>query len=139
MSARSGSTPRRSDSNTSTPAAQGPAGRSGVATESVSVALPSDWDKTFLLSHHYGGPKDQDTPPDKPPILFISQYGRPGDYDPLARPAELQVKAKVVPDERVLPAVPPDLPRGAPSANGHGADGPGSGDGDEEELVVVPG
>jgi hypothetical protein len=42
---------------------------------------------TFFLSHRYGRPKDQDAAPDRPPILFVSAYGPPGSYDPLAREA----------------------------------------------------
>jgi hypothetical protein len=58
---------------------------------------------------------------------------------PLARPAELPVKAKVIPRQRALPpSVPPDLPRGATDA-GQGSAAPSSGEDDEEELVVVRG
>jgi hypothetical protein len=42
--------------------------------------------ETFFLSHRYGRPKDVDQAPDKPPIVFVSQYGPPGSYDPLGPP-----------------------------------------------------
>jgi hypothetical protein len=31
--------------------------------------------ETFFLSHKFGRPKDVDHAPERPPILFISQYG----------------------------------------------------------------
>jgi hypothetical protein len=95
--------------------------------------------ETFFLSHRYGRPKDVDHAPDRPPILFVSAYGPPGSYDPLAHRPEPPVKAKVIADQRSLTTgIPPELPHRATSA-GHGGDGSGSGDEDEEELVVIPG
>jgi hypothetical protein len=52
--------------------------------------------ETFFLSHRFGRPKDQDSVTEKPPILFISAYGPPGSYDPLAKCQEPPVKSNVV-------------------------------------------
>jgi hypothetical protein len=92
--------------------------------------------ETFFLTHRFERPKDQDSATDKPPILFISAYGPPGAYDPLAHPAGPQGTASVIAHERaVARAVPADLPRGATGATHAGAD---IDLGDEgEELVVV--
>jgi hypothetical protein len=61
----------------------------------------------------------------------VSAYGQPGSYDPLARPAEPPAKDNVIAHQRSLTTgIPPDLPRGATGANGHGDEG-------EKELVVV--
>jgi hypothetical protein len=40
----------------------------------------------FFLAHKYGRPKAVEHAPDRPPIVFTSAHGQPGDYDPLARP-----------------------------------------------------
>jgi hypothetical protein len=78
--------------------------------------------ETFFLSHKYGRPKDEAEPSDKPPMIFVSQYGQPGDYDPLAHPAGPQGTASVIAHERaVARAVPADLPRGATAATHGGA------------------
>jgi hypothetical protein len=75
------------------------------------------------LSHRFGRPKDVDHTPDRPPILFVSAYGQPGSYDPLAHAAEPAVKAKVIDHERPA-AVPPDPAHDAADANGHRGDDP---------------
>jgi hypothetical protein len=49
--------------------------------------------ETFFLSHKYGRPKDVDHAPDRPPIVFISAHGQPGDFDPLAGPQVKDQKA----------------------------------------------
>jgi hypothetical protein len=96
--------------------------------------------ETFFLSHRYGRPKDQDQPHDRPPIIFVSQYGPPGCYDPLARPAEPAVKPEMITHQRSLTSgVPPELPRGATGTNHRDGAKPDPGDDDEEELVVVRG
>jgi hypothetical protein len=93
--------------------------------------------ETFFLSHKYGRPKDVDQAPDKPPIVFVSQYGPPGSYDPLARPAVAPMKAEVTSPQRSLPSgAPAVLPHGATGA-GHDGGALGTNDDDEEELVVV--
>jgi hypothetical protein len=94
--------------------------------------------ETFFLSHKFGRPKDLDQPPDRPPIVFVSQFGQPGDYDPLARPAVAPVKAEVTSPQRSLPpGAPADLPRGATGANGpHDADPDLHDDGDDGLVVV---
>jgi hypothetical protein len=92
----------------------------------------------FFLNHRFGRPKDVAETVQKPPILFVSAYGPPGSYDPLARTAEPPDKGNVTGHQRSLTSgVPPDVPHGTTGANGHGDPGPG--DDDEEELVVVPG
>jgi len=80
--------------------------------------LPWQW--------QFGPPKEVDPAPDRPPIIFLSQYGRPGDYDSLARPADPFKQPEVLQAPRSLSA-------GAPASPAPGAD-----DGDEE-LVVVRG
>jgi hypothetical protein len=94
----------------------------------------------FFLSHRFGRPKDVDQAPDKPPILFVSAYGPPGSYDPLARPAAPAVKPEMIAHQRSLTSgVPPDLPHGATGARGHCGADPGSSDEGEEQPVVVRG
>jgi hypothetical protein len=93
--------------------------------------------ETFFLSHRYGRPKDQDQLPDRPPIIFVSQFGQPGDYDPLAK-REAPVKPRII-AHPLTPGAAPELPRGATSPNRDRDGGPGPGDDDEEELVVVQG
>jgi hypothetical protein len=51
--------------------------------------------ETFVLSHRYGRPKDVDQTAERPPIVFVSAYGQPGSYDPLAHSAEPPAKATV--------------------------------------------
>jgi hypothetical protein len=63
--------------------------------------------ETFLLSHKYGRPKDVVETVQKPPILFVSAYGPPGSYDPLAKPPEPGVDVEVIPNARSLAAVGP--------------------------------
>jgi hypothetical protein len=57
-----------------------------------------------------------DQAPDRPPILFISQFGQPGDYDPLSAAA--------------------DLSRGGTRANGHDTGHLGANDEGEEGMVA---
>jgi hypothetical protein len=96
--------------------------------------------ETFFLSHRFGRPKDVDQAPDRPPILFVSAYGPPGSYDPLARPAVPAVKPEMIAHQRSLTSgVPPDLPRGAIDASDHAGPDPAPGDEGGEELVVIPG
>jgi hypothetical protein len=52
--------------------------------------------ETFFLSHKYGRPKDVDQQAARPPILFVSAYGPPGSYDPLARPQKPPQDAQVI-------------------------------------------
>jgi hypothetical protein len=90
----------------------------------------------FFLSHRFGRPKDHDQPPDRPPILFLSAYGPPGSYDPLAR----EGRADTQPIRRansVAAGMPPALPREATSAKGDSGDDHRPGDDGEQELVVV--
>jgi hypothetical protein len=93
----------------------------------------------FFLNHKFGRPKDVGHAPDRPPIVFVSAYGPPGSYDPLAKRQEPAVKSNVVPQRALPTSIPPDLPRGAAGPRGDGADGHGPGDDGEEELVVVRG
>jgi hypothetical protein len=57
----------------------------------------------FFLSHRYGGPTDVDQRAARPPILFVSAYGPPGSYDPLARPQK-PPQARVIGHARPLDA-----------------------------------
>jgi hypothetical protein len=93
----------------------------------------------FFLNHKFGRPKDVDHAPDRPPIVFVSAYGPPGSYDPLARPPAAPLKAEVTSHQRFLsPSAPAGLPREAQGAGRDGGD-PGADDEGEEELVVVRG
>jgi hypothetical protein len=95
--------------------------------------------EVFFLSHRFGRPKDVDHAPDRPPIVFISQFGQPGDYDPLARPVAAPIKAEVTSHQRSLPpGVPPDLLRGPTSPTGQSRADSDPGD-EGEELVVIRG
>jgi hypothetical protein len=96
--------------------------------------------ETFFLSHKYGRPKDVDHAPDWSPIVFILQFEQPGEYGTLAHPAGPAVEAKVIAHQQSLPVgIPPDLPRGATDASGHGGDDPGPRDEGEKVLVMVRG
>jgi hypothetical protein len=78
--------------------------------------------ETFFLSHRFGRPKDVDQTAERPPILFVSAYGPPGSYDPLARPQKPPEDAQVIPHAGSLDA------------------GAGQGEGpppEEDELEVV--
>jgi hypothetical protein len=83
----------------------------------------------------------------KKPVLawLAARMTADGQTLPRSRSSESRGKPEMIAHRRSLPTGrSPDLPHGAPGANGdgangHGADGRGSGDGDEEELVVVPG
>jgi hypothetical protein len=94
--------------------------------------------ETLLWQWQFGRPKDLDPAPDRPPIVFVSRFGQPGDYDPLARPAAAPIKAEVTSHQRSLPpGAPADLPRGATGANGpHHADPDLHDDGDDGLVVV---
>jgi hypothetical protein len=82
--------------------------------------------ETFLISHKYGRPKDQDAARDRLPIVLVSRYG-PGSYDSLAR--EAVEDTQVIPRAKSLGAgLPTDLPRGATGANGNGGASLSAGD-----------
>jgi hypothetical protein len=94
--------------------------------------------ESFFLSHRYGRSKNVDQAPDRPPILFVSAYGPPGSYDPLARRAEPRGKPETIahrPSLSLPAGVPLNLPQGATGTNGHAGD-PDLGD-EGEELVIV--
>jgi hypothetical protein len=92
--------------------------------------------ETFFLSHRFGRPKDVDHTPERPPILFVSAYGTPGSYDPLARKAAENTHPTRRAN-RLAAGMPPALPREATSAKGDSGDHHGPGDDGEKELVVV--
>jgi hypothetical protein len=97
---------------------------------------------SMVSTHRYGKPKNLDEVPERPPIIFVSQHGKPGEYHPLARPAKPASEADAISHQRSTPiGTAPDLPRGATSANGHGGADPDPDPDDEgeEELVVVRG
>jgi hypothetical protein len=94
--------------------------------------------ETFFLSHRYGRPKDVDHAPDRPPIVFISQYGPPGSYDPLAREAAEDTQP-IRRANSLAAGMPSALPREATSAKGDSGDDHRPGDDGEQELVVVSG
>jgi hypothetical protein len=50
-------------------------------------------------------PKDVDQTAERPPILFVSAYGPPGSYDPLARPQKPPEDAQVIPHAGSLDVV----------------------------------
>jgi hypothetical protein len=98
--------------------------------------------ENFFLSYRFGRPKDVDQAPDRPPILFVSAYGPPGSYDPLARPAEPRGTAEMIthgPSLSLPAGIPTDLPHGATGPSRPAGTDPDPRDDGEEELVVVRG
>jgi hypothetical protein len=91
--------------------------------------------ETFFLSHRFGRPKDVDHTPDRPPILFVSAYGPPGSYDPLARKTAEDTQ-RIRRANSLAAGMPSALPREA-TGGGHDRREPGANDEGEEELVVV--
>jgi hypothetical protein len=81
--------------------------------------------EVLLWQYQYGKPKDVEATSDRPPIVFLSRLGEPGDVDPLATqpPKALTAPCAAV-AERPSPV---DHPTAAPGRE------------DEDELVVVSG
>jgi hypothetical protein len=73
-------------------------------------------------------------PPDKPPIIFVSQFGQPGDYDPLARKAAEDTQP-IRRAKSLAAGMPPAPSREATGANAHGSADPDPHDDGDDELV----
>jgi hypothetical protein len=80
--------------------------------------------EVLLWQYQFGKPKDVEASADRPPIVFLSRLGEPGDFDPLAIEPPKALAEAVAGTEQPLTVAQPSSEQGGE---------------DEDDLVVVSG